>query len=177
MPYPEKLAKWIRRAGGDRCQVEFFTEDGTLKQCSNPAQHAHHVLPEAEQLEEGLDPNHSVGLGACRFHHVGNGNKDENTPFTGDFSFHPDAGEALNNYRDGDIDAFRKMGKEHMEAAKRGERFWGGDEGSDQYYHEKAEDAQTLYQYEHPDDPKPKVREHPKRQRKHWTDSFFGGDE
>lgn len=175
MPYPEKLAHWMRRAGDGRCQVEFYNEDGALVQCGNPAQHSHHVIPEAEQLEEGLDPNHSYGMGACKFHHVGVGNAEDNTPFTGDFSFHPDVGKSYELYRAGDKEAFAKMGKKHREAAKEGKRFWGGDERTDGYYLDKAQDTQWKYQLEHPEDPKPEVKVHPrKKDPKHWSDIFFG---
>ncbi len=175
MPFPEKMAHWIQRAGGNKCQVVFWDEKrDQWKQCGNESEHSHHVIPESALLYEGKDPNNSDGIGACKFHHVGPGNADDNTPFTGDFSFHPDMGQALIEYRAGDKESFKKAAKKHIEAVKKGEHFWGGDEQTDGYYLDHA--RQMVYQYsmDHPEDPKPTTREHPKRTHKHWADIYFG---
>lgn len=166
--FPKRVRDWWMRVGNYQCQVEIYTEQKGFFNCGLPAEHVHHIIPESQLLEDGEEPNNSVGLPACKFHHVGRGNEDENMPFSGDFSFHPDIGEAYELYRHGDASAFKRAAIHHQEAAQQGERFWGGDEGTDEHYLQKMQDLAWVYESEHPDDPKPDVKPHLRFQKKGW---------
>lgn len=181
MPYPERIRNWWLRVAGNgdeanaRCQIETYTEKRGFVECgSDNHLQVHHLYPESLAREDGENPDQVPGIVACTVHHVGEQREDDNLPFTGSFTFHPDIGKAHAQYRAGNKQAFAQAHERHKEAAANGERFWGGDEGSDQYYIEKQKRRGIIYQYTHPDDPKPTVK-HVKpnhKPKKHWYDGL-----
>lgn len=158
--FPKVVRDWWMRVTGGKCQVEVYTEKSGFKDCPNRAEHVHHVVPESWQLAHGMEPNNSVGLPACKNHHTG-GNGDA---FTGNFSFHPDMGQAYRDYRAGDKEAFQKAAHKHHLASARGEVFWNSD--ADGYYLDKMTQKAVEYQIAHPEDPKPRVKPHPDAKRR-----------
>lgn len=179
MAYPERIRKWWLRVSGDgdiqkaHCQVETYSEKKGFVECGRRDNlQVHHLYPEAEAIENGDNPDFSIGLVACALHHVGRQRDEDNLPFTGQFTFHPDIGEAQVLYRAGDHEAYKKAMEKHQEAARRGERCRGGDWGSDEYYTDKQTVRASKYQQKHPEDLLPvvnhqKPKEHKKR---HWYD-------
>lgn len=182
MPYPERIRNWWLRVAGNgdeqnaRCQVETYTEKRGFVACgARERLQVHHLKPESVARQDGENPDEVPGLVACETHHIGPQRDADNLPFTGAFTFHPDMGNARVLYRAGNVKAFAEAAQVHREQAEAGERFWGGDEGSDEYYTDKITNAATLYQYEHPDDPKPTVNHRkPNHNGKHrWHDGLF----
>jgi hypothetical protein len=157
-PFPEKLRNWFLRVYDGECQYQFYDKDGNLQQCAGKGEQVHHPVPETYLInQEHVDPNSSPGLLVCLFHHIiGRGEV-----FEPDGSFHPDMGEARQKYWQ-DKESFRKAGEEHHKKAERGERFWGGDFHSDEYYLDLARQKELEYQLSHPEDPKPTPPKHPK---------------
>lgn len=183
MAFPERIRSWWLRVVGSGdaskayCQIETYNEKRGFVPCGNTDRlQLHHLNPEAKAIQDGDDPDYVVGLVVCATHHIGRQRDEDNLPFTGQFTFHPDIGEAKQDYREGNSNAFKEAVDKHIDAAKRNERFWGGDEGSDAYYTQKQRDLAQKYAVEHPDDPKPHVnhREPRYRRKQHWYDRLFG---
>lgn len=182
MAYPERIRNWWLRVAGNgdrenaRCQIEIYTEQNGFQECGSQKNlQVHHLIPGSLSSEEGINPDETPAIVLCSYHHVGTQKNEDNLPFTKDFTFHPDIGEAHTLYRQGNKNAFKEAGKAHAEAAKTGERFWGGDDGSDQHYIDKQVTKGVLYQNTHPDDKKPTVK-HQKpnhKPKKHWSDDII----
>ena len=114
--------------------------------------HVHHILPQGfweaqfgqEQLGEEAESPHQPwnGItlgGAC--HH---------NSYIG---VHPDYAKALDVYREGDKESFKKVAKNHGGMADDGEIYW--DPKKDLLYHGIATDRTEDYLLEHSDDPFP----------------------
>lgn len=101
----------------------------------------------------------------------------ERIPFTSDFCFHPDIAQAAESYRRGDKEAFSKALSAHREAVRRGERFWEGDDGSDQalidFIGRKSE-AYTRRTGDRCPPSSPGRQEKFAKLKKHWTDVPLG---
>ena len=174
MPFPERLAHWYKRAADNRCQAVLYSEEYGFKRCKNPAEQVHHIEPESwvlEGNEEFNNPNKSHALALCKDHHSG----DEGILFEGG-SFHPDMGQALKDYRNGDKESFKKAAHNHHEMSKEGVVFWNNE--SDEYYKYQTEIIQQRYMADHPEDPKPEITDHKdQKPKKHWYDHFFNGED
>lgn len=174
MPFAKEVRDWWMRVAYGECQARYITEEDGVVQCLSLADEVHHIIPASELLVEGLNPNDAVGLPLCRDHH--RGNSDE-PMFDPNFSMHPDMGEALELYRQGNKNAFKEAALVHHEMAGKGERINNGDWATDEYYLQGMEFMAVQYLLEHPDDPKPHSKSGLQRQMKpkHWYD-VFGGD-
>lgn len=143
MAFSTAQKRWLKRRDGDRCQLPGF--NGI--QCGGGLEEDH-IIPQRyarETLgmpEEEIDSKEN-GITLCENHHRGHPN-----------SKHPDAFEALNNYRAGDKDAFKNMGKTRT------------DNGSDDYWNETFDAPESavvvrnnrVYEQQHPEDPFPVKR-------------------
>jgi len=184
MPFPEKLAKWYIRASGGRSLDYTYSERRGFSRSNNQAQQVHHIEPESMLLEQGIiDPNTSPALPLHKEEHVGLGfTRDEDhcgmgrqaIIFEPGHSFHPDMGQALYQYRDGDKQAFKKAAHEHVVQAQNGVSITNSDCGADQWLSEQAQNEQWIYHLEHADDPKPDIKPNKKFVRKSWTDIYIG---
>jgi hypothetical protein len=184
------MRNWWMRVGGERCQYEWYDEKRGWQQCRNTAKHVHHIIPESQQLANGEDPEHSMGMPLCQSHHVRNKGEEEHSK---GFGFHPDIAGAYDKYGEWKQQAqhmksiserrsidygtspFAEVQHDHHEKAERGERFWGGTPEIDDFYVDKMETMGTRYLAEHPEDPKPKTKQHVKTEiikRKHWYNIF-----
>lgn len=180
MPYKEGSRQFWFKVNDYKCAYDKYTEKGGYKECGEPAKHIHHIHGETEQLLNGQDPEHSVGLPACEDHHVRNTGEDLGEPNS---SFHPDMGHAYGHYKewksneehmnaitgkrsiDYSTSPFADASKEHAIKAQHGERYINGDDGTDAYYEQKMRNKATLYLAQHPDEKKPQTKPHPKTDR------------
>lgn len=180
MPFHEAVRNWWMRATGNgnpneaQCQWRWFDNQGTMHQCDNQGEQVHHPIAEAYLLYYlKQNPNDIEGLVVCLFHHI----KGKLGIFEENGSFHPDMGVARANYhlyKAQGRNSFEEAGLVHFQKAVRGERFWTGNETTDQYYIEVARQIGMDYAATHPDDPKPS-RIHPKAmdiKPGHWYDIF-----
>jgi hypothetical protein len=170
MPFDERTRAWWLRVAGNDCQARFYTEEKGIQQCQNQAKELHHIIPESELIIQGLNPNETTGLPLCTQHHRGN---SDSPMFSPDQSFHPDMGQALELYRQGDKDAFKRASQEHIIMAQNGERVCNGDWTTDEYYAQGMQGLANRYLQSHPDDPKPEAKVHKKQTKpKRWFDIF-----
>lgn len=153
-------AWWLRvyqnDAGDPQCAFTRYSEEKGWYRCETIGAsnlEVHHIQPTAwtEAQEPWQDPNDTLGITLCRFHHQR--------------TIHPDIGEALDNYGE-DKDGIRKTVEGHRDLADRGEVFWRND--FDDTLTETAEAARQHYMIEHPldpypDDPKWTKTVHPKK--------------
>lgn len=153
MPFPKKARNFWMRVAGDKCQTMVYDERHGWRTCDRPAEEVDHIIPEKYQLEQGDDPNNSVGMPRCKTHHVSDGrvwDEEDNEWRTAswgewEWSKHPDVAEALEQYRAGNADAFQQLGIRHAKAAKEGEHYWNTDEATDAWETERMlELAQRL---------------------------------
>lgn len=189
LPFKPSTRDYWMKVGNWSCQYEYY--DGEKRgwlTCRKRAKHVHHIIPEGWELQHGNDPEHGTGLPLCDGHHVRNSGE---TLGEKDSSFHPDVSE---NYRDygawkeqekhmrsigekrRSVDysdsPFAQTAHEHHNMAVRGERYWGGDERSDQYYIEKMQNMAV-----HSGIKKPETAPHPRvdpSKKTHWSDEVVG---
>ncbi len=159
----------MKRASHGRCQAIIYNEDKGFFQCAGGAENLHHIEPETYLLTNGQDPNQADGLYLCKFHHI-EGTSD--VPFEGNFSFHPNFGEALQEYRDGNKNAFQEAADEASAAAIRGETYWN--DAADAFYGERARYIVQRHVIQNPLDMKPTVKAHKDFKPEHWTDFITG---
>jgi hypothetical protein len=158
------------RVAGNDCQARFYTEENGIQRCQNPAQEVHHIIPESQLLYNGQNPNETVGLPVCKFHHR---NPSDAPMFSPDSNFHPDMGNALDEYRQGNKNAFSEAAEEHRRKVQAGERFVNGDWTTDEYYTQGMLGLANRYLQQHPDDPKPEARRHKNQMKpRKWYDVF-----
>ncbi len=177
MPFPKPIRDWWVRVWGGQSGAEYYDEQNGWTRSGQEGQQVHHIRPESELIEHGLDPDHTPAIPLSQDEHVGSG-----TDFFGNVfgwgerghSMHPDMGQAREEYRKGDKEAFTKTARQHHVKARRGEKIVNTDEQLDGYLTQQAQDRATQYVQEHPDDPKPEVHHRKPQERKHWTDIFFG---
>lgn len=126
--FPEKIRDWWKRVGGGKCQTHIYEEKTGWRICGSRSYiQVDHIDPESVQLVEGHDPNNSIGIPRCKEHHVGKGlvrDADGTLRYASygepQWSRHPDMGKALDQYRNGDKDAFKKAAMHHRELAEKG---------------------------------------------------------
>lgn len=130
---------WMKVAGG-KCQTHFYSEKWGWYVCGKEAKEVDHIVPESELKHQGVDPDQSVGIPRCKECHTGTGliHDDDGSVRLADYgepgwSKHPDIGRALQDYRRGDKEAFKKAVKHHYEQAKNGNRFWNTTPEIDQF--------------------------------------------
>ena len=182
MPFPENRRLWLRRAFGGKSMEYTISEKAGLKRSNLPIEEIHHIDPESKLLFDGSqDPNRSDPLPLTKKEHRGLGlvSDDGKTrrlalPFERGHSFHPDIGQALEDYRHGDKKAFKKATDIHREKATQGKRITNTDEATDEWYREQSLLEIQKYARNHPEDPVPKVRNHLKFKKKNWWDIFTG---
>jgi len=188
MGFKEGTRKWFGRVVDDKCQAEVYSEQYGFKECGEPVDHIHHIVPEGWTLEHtGGDPEQNMGLPLCKHHHVG----EDAEEFSRDFSFHPDIGNAYSDYgewkkqtehmesitgkkqtKKDNPSPFDVAAQEHRDKTSRGERYWAGDENVDQHYKDKMRERVDIYTATHPEDKKPDTKPHPRHtKKKHWTDN------
>lgn len=177
MPFPKPIRDWwIRVWGGESGSVVYSEKRGWFRS-GRPADQVHHIRPESELIEQGLDPDQTPAIPLSQDEHVGRGVDffGNDIPF-GEYghSMHPDMGQAREEYRKGDKEAFTKAAKKHHQRAKKGEKIVNTDEQLDGWLTQQAEDMARRYVQENPDDPKPVVKHRNPTIRKNWTDIFFG---
>ena len=190
MAFKEATRNWWMKVAGGKCQYDYYDEEkGGWLECNKPADEVHHIIPEGWQLARGEDPEHSVGLPLCRNHHSRNFGSEI---FEYDSSMHPDIAIAFYDYHDWktqeehmaeimgreridySTSPFAEVSREHRQMTENGERYWVGDEASDQHYIQKMRDKATRYIAE-TGDKKPKTKEHPRTDRskkKKWYSVF-----
>ncbi len=176
MPFPKSIRDWWVRVWGGQSGAEYYEEGTGWVRSDEPADQVHHITPESELIERGMNPDQTPAIPLSRSEHVGRGEDTE-----GDFigwgqrghSMHPDMGEALDQYRQGDKDAFKKAARVHHKKAQRGEKVVNTDEQLDGWLTQQAQDRASQYVQDNPDDPKPEVH-HRNQKRSHWSDIFFG---
>ena len=157
---------WFRRRDVDpltglvRCQFQGFNSRGEWVQCPMDEErlgrvgllHAHHIIP------AGWYKTHLKGLSDDP--HEANENFPENgiilcglIHHNGPKGIHPDYANALNLYRKGDKDAFKRVAKIHGELEEEGVPYWvqTHDEMLTQIARERTEE----YNKQHPLDPFP----------------------
>lgn len=176
----------------NKCQYEIYSEKSGFKECGARAKHIHHIEPEGTVLFNGEDPERGVGLPLCARHHVRNVGSE---PYSDDFAFHPDTGEAYKNYKEwkrqnlhmqkiiGKVShkiphpsPFEEMVEEHHRLRDAGERYHAGDPGMDEHLTEKMRQKAVVYQAKHPWDKKPDTKGHPRydpKKKKKWYDGLF----
>lgn len=169
MPFAESVRSFWMRVAGGQCQARYYTEEEGIVQCMSPADEVHHIIPASQLLVEGLNPNDAVGLPLCRDHHRG---LSDEPMFDPDQSFHPDMGQALEDYRAGNKNAFREASELHHELALLGERITNGDWTTDEYYLQGMEMMAVQFLLEHPEEVKPHSNAGLKNimEPKHWYD-------
>lgn len=163
MPYRPNSREYWLTVGGGKCQWENYTEDGGFKECGKTARHVHHIITEAEQLEQGLNPEQSVGMGLCEDHHTRNYGQeifDRNSSMHGEsMAWRYDAyrvwkptakhmAEINNRSIDYSDSPFSTIGQDHREMRARGERVCAGDTATDNYLLEKMRTKATTYNAE-----------------------------
>jgi hypothetical protein len=165
----------------------YYDEYGGWQKCQHNADHVHHVIPEGWLLQHGIDPEDSIGLPLCVFHHVKN-EGDEPWDFTS--SFHPDIAQAYSHYKGWKERAvqerylglpvepspFQDALREHRRKEEQGERYWSGTDEMDMFYLDLMSSKAIEYLTAHPDDPKPDTKDNPyynPDKKKHWYDGFF----
>lgn len=177
MPFPKPIRDWWIRVWGGQSGAEYYTERGGWQRSQQGADQVHHIRPESELIEQGLDPDRTPAIPLSQEEHVGSG-----IDFFGNVhgwgevghSMHPDMGQAREQYRKGDKDAFKKAAKEHHKKARSGQKIVNTDEQLDGYLTQEAQDRAARYVLEHPEDPKPQVHHRVSKPKSHWTDIFLG---
>lgn len=186
MAFKEAYRQFLMKVTGGKCAYEQYTEKDGFKECGRPARQVHHIKGEAEQLINGLDPEHSEGLPLCENHHVRNESDILGDP---DASFHPDMSGAYKAYHewkrqqehmkeilgrstiDYSSSPFAETARDHQEKAKKGERYISGDDGTDEYYIQKMRAETIKYMAEHPGEKRPNTSPHPRaKKKKKWYD-------
>lgn len=170
--FPEKIRDWWRRVGGNKCQTHIYEERTGWRICgSNHYIQVDHIDPESVQLVEGHDPNNSIGIPRCKEHHVGKGlvrDADGTMRYASygepQWSRHPDMGKALDQYRQGDKDAFKKAAMHHRELAEQGKRIANSSPEVDQYEKDYMLSLEQKYMQE-TGERRPKVKPHQKIER------------
>lgn len=184
MPFPKEVRDWWMRATGNgnaeeaQCQWRYFDDDGGVHQCTALGEQVHHPIPESYLLYHlAENPNGIEGLVVCLFHHI----KGKLGIFEEQGSFHPDMGEAFRNYHQLKAqgrNSFAETAHKHYEKSLRGERFWTGNDTTDQFYREVAQDIAHRYSVEHPEDPMPQIKKHKHQiEPNRWYTIFFGDDD
>jgi len=192
MSFRPETRNWWMRVAGNMCQAEIYAgEERGWIACGKPAKHVHHIVPEGWQLEQGDEPEHSLGLPLCKDCHESWKGTNEPLEWTRDFSFHPDMGQNLVQYGEwkrqdqhmrsitggkGIESDFVQTARAHREKARKGERYWAGTPEVDQYYAEKMKIIVYEYSVLHPEDPKPDLKNHPlydPSRKKHWSSGLF----
>jgi len=187
VPFPEAARAFWLAVTGNKCAMPVYTEETGFQECGSPAKAVHHLLPEGWQLDNGMEPNNSVGIPLCKDHHVGRGGEE----WSPEFSMHPDIGHAFKEYRDWQIQVNRasmQLGTDvkhlipspfetaiqgHRELTAQGERYWATTPEMDQVLLENMEVAALRYLVEHPEEEKPHVKEHPHYQpKKNWWEEI-----
>lgn len=180
MPFPERVRRYHERVQGNRCQQEVYSERRGWTTCGKTDVEDDHIEPEAWMLQRGRDPNNeSHGILRCRTHHRGRGRvntvEPERVAYWGEenYSRHPDMGDAQEAYRRGDREAFVKAGKLHEARAKRGIRYWNGDEGTDRHEAERVEEMEWKH-FLTTGETRPKVKPHKDIvKKKKWYEGLF----
>jgi hypothetical protein len=125
--YPERMRKHWRAVGDNKCQTHIYDERRGWYICGSTRDiEVDHLVEESVQLENGQDPNNSVGIPRCHEHHCGTGLVRDRGELRyaaygeREWSRHPDMGAALQAYRKGDKDAFKIAALRHHALAKEG---------------------------------------------------------
>lgn len=181
MPFPTKERAFQLRAQGNKCQTMIYTEAQGYHICGSTKDlELDHLYPESQLIVEGqLDPNHSPGIVRCQRHHTGfgivyeHGVKQIAPAGSPEWSRHPDMGQALISYRNGDKDAFKNAAKKHVVAAERGLRITNDDVRFTESEVARVQEMNVRHVIT-TGERVPVVRNHGKFTLKHWSDIFFG---
>ena len=178
MPFPESIRRWALSVTDGRCITSVYYEKTGYTICGRPAEEVDHSPPESVMIFEGRDPhNESTPIPRCKNCHTGSGVvSDENETYLAGFgedgwAKHPEIFNALEEYRRGDKNAFKKAVQGHRDAVERGERFWNEDWQCDEF------EVEIFNRMAHEKGiPRPEVKPHKSVRRKHWTDGWFGAN-
>lgn len=145
MPFSERVRNWAKEVAGGKCQTMVYTEEHGWQPCGRDAQEIDHNPPESYLIYHHLDrDNAATPVVRCKMHHTGQGltqgdDGELEEAGYGEFTFskHPDIYQALEDYRAGDKNAFKKAAKKHQEAVENGENFTNTDWQIDEYEKER----------------------------------------
>lgn len=159
--FTHRQRQWYLRAFDNQCWFPTSVYDGKLVPCGvSDKLEVHHITPASMTIaqEPWQDPNETLGIPLCQFHHQR--------------IVHPDVGMARDLYQY-DTNSFKKAIAKHVEAAERSEVFWCDE--YDEALRAIATSVILRYTQENPTDIYPKdvswlKRSHPKKS--HWTDVF-----
>ena len=194
MAFSIEIASWWKRVARNKCHYIWYKDgidfDEGWKICGRLGEEVHHLTGDAWLKERGVEPNDAVGLLLCRHHHRLfpniNENGDEIIIHNKNFSFHPDAAEALTQYKAykervllfgrqaAGKDPFHEMMERHKVDSKKGIRYWASPWEVDLFYTAWMSCLASEYTFLHPDDPKPPFdRRFPLPRRRHWSYKCF----
>lgn len=184
MPFPEKVRLFDLAAQGYRCQTLIYKNDqvgwtvcGSRKDLEDD-----HIYPESELLYLGTeDPSTTYGIIRCQQHHTGQGiaHDDDGTIYIApygspEWSRHPDMGQALIDYRNGDKKAFLVCGRQHHIAAQQHIPITNDTWAIREKERLRVQELSTRYTQK-TGIVRPEIH-HKKFVKKHWYDVYFFGD-
>mgnify|MGYP001611535532 CR=1 FL=1 len=158
-----------------------YSEKLGVHRSPQPAEQVHHIIPESQMIEEGHDPDTAPAIVLSKREHVGKGRvRDSEGEREAVFmelghSYHPDMGDALEAYRNGDEDAFKKAARKHIETIREGGKVVNTDDQTDEFLQTWVNAIETSYIIEHPEDPKPVIHhKKPRGRAPSWWDIICG---